>query len=962
MKTESFPVPIPLPPFLCPKLRCPTPGRAAGVFTQSVNAVLLSRCLHRYDLASGSFHALITASPAGASRTEDWLKPLRHGPRLRRHSFHEPSSMNSPIIRHSRPPAVAAFAFALVALALAGSTLLAADASSEKLSPDQLAFFEKKIRPVLVTKCYQCHSAESEKVKGGLLLDTREGIRRGGATGHGVTPRDLKDSLVIKAIRGDIKDGLMPPKEKLPADVIADFEKWVLMGAPDPRDGSSKLAGKKPDLAEAKKFWSFQPPAKTPVPAVKNAAWPKTDIDRFILAALEAKGLRPVADADRVTLLRRVTFDLVGLPPTPEQVRAFSTADSPRALEKIVDELLASPQFGERWGRHWLDIARYAESTGKERNYAYPQAWRYRDYVIAALNADKPYDQFLREQIAGDLLPAKDTAQRNELLIATGFLALGPKGLNERNREAFVMEMVDEQIDATTRATIGLTVSCARCHDHKFDPISTRDYYALAGIFKSSHTYYGTGGGEANKNRQPSTLMPLVKSLTPAAAPAVVAAKPIADIDEATAPEASAITASPKTLTPAMKAELLAMTKKNPKLVARLKSMSDEQKIALIERRGETLPAVKPAQAAKAAKAQKAAKKKGDGVQSAAKASTGGEPSGELVMGVLEGRAADCPIYLRGELDEKGPVIPRGFVSVLASAAVPKINPAHSGRLELAQWLTSRDNPLTARVMANRVWQHLFGQGLVRTPDNFGATGERPTHPELLDYLAHQVMDQQWSLKRLVRAVVLSRAYQLSATGDATNFAADPDNHLLWHATQRRLDAEAIRDAALAVSGQLDLAPPHGSPVTALGEGDIGRGNARGALKAESRKRSVYLPIVRDLVPDILDLFDFAEPSLVVAERDVTNVPSQALFMLNSPFIYNQSAALAQFLQAEPDSSRRITTAYLRTLARLPTPAEQQRAGQFIAKLTATPGSKAATAWTTFTQALLASAEFRFLN
>ena len=867
--------------------------------------------------------------------------------------------MNTPIIRHLFQLAAAA------ALSLSGSTLLSADAVVERISPEQLAFFEKKIRPVLATKCYQCHSAESEKVKGGLLLDTREGIRMGGETGHGVTPRDLKDSLVIKAIRGDIKDALMPPKEKLPADVIADFEKWVLMGAPDPRDGNSKLAKKKPDLAEAKKFWSFQPPAKAPVPAVKNAAWPKTDLDRFILAALESKNLRPVADADRVTLLRRVTFDLVGLPPTPEQVRAFSTAGSPRALEKIVDELLASPQFGERWGRHWLDIARYAESTGKERNYAYPQAWRYRDYVIAALNADKPYDQFLREQIAGDLLPAKDAAERNQLLVATGFLALGPKGLNERNREAFVMEMVDEQIDATTRATIGLTVSCARCHDHKFDPIPTRDYYALAGIFKSTHTYYGTGDGDANKNRQPSTLLPLVKSLTPAAPAAtanVAAVKPAVAKPAAAEPDLESLASPPKSLTPELSARLKQMAQKNPKFAARLKSMTEAQKLAALERQGETPQNVKPAQAAKAAKAQKAAKKKGDGVQSEAKATTGGEPSGELAMGVLEGRAADCPIYIRGELTEKGPVIPRGFVTVLATASTPKLNPAQSGRLELAHWLTSRDNPRTARVMANRVWQHLFGQGLVSTPDNFGATGERPTHPELLDFLAHQLMDQQWSLKRLVRAVVLSRVYQLGSSSDATNFAADPDNHLLWRASQRRLDAEAIRDAALAVSGQLDLAPPNGSPVTAMGDGDISRGNGRGVLKAESRKRSVYLPIVRELVPDILELFDFAEPSLVVAERDVTNVPSQALFMLNSPFIYHQSAALAQSLEAETDAARRATTAYLRTLARLPTPAEQQRAEQFIAKLTATPGSKAAAAWTTFTQALLASAEFRFVN
>ena len=300
-------------------------------------------------------------------------------------------------------------------------------AHAEKISPDQLAFFEKKIRPVLAAKCYKCHSAESEKVKGGLLLDTREGIRAGGETGHAIEPGNLKDSLLIAAIRSEKKDLQMPPKEKLPADVIADFEKCVLMGAPDPRESKAKVAAKKPDLAAAKNFWAFQPPQKAPVPQVKDSKWAVTDVDGFVLSALEAKGLKPVADADRATLLRRVCFDLIGLPPTPEQVRAFLDDKSPKAFEKVVDQLLASPQFGERWGRHWLDVARYAESTGKERNYAYPQAWRYRDYVIASFNADKPYDEFIREQVAGDLLPAKDAAERNEHLIATGFLAIGPK-------------------------------------------------------------------------------------------------------------------------------------------------------------------------------------------------------------------------------------------------------------------------------------------------------------------------------------------------------------------------------------------------------------------------------------------------------------------------------------------------------------------------------------------------------
>ncbi len=723
----------------------------------------------------------------------------------------------------------------------------------------------------------------------------------------------------------------------------------------------------------ARSFCSFQPVKPAAVPQPKNAQWSASGIDRFVLQKLEEQHLTPVADAAAHTLIRRLYFDLVGLPPTPEQVRAFVTDKSPKAFEKIVDELLASPQFGERWGRHWLDLAHYAESTGKERNYPYSQAWRYRDYVIASLNADKPYDQFIREQIAGDLLPARTAAERNENLIATGFLALGPKGLNERNREAFVMEVVDEQIDVATRAVIGLTASCARCHDHKFDPISTRDYYALAGIFKSTGVFYGTGDGTAGKNRQPSTLLPLVKSLAaPTVAtitPAPAAAKP-----ETTDAEVAPSAAAPKTLTPELKARLQRLAANNPKLAQRLNKMSPAEKLATLERieakkAGNAAPALAlaptapetPATPVAAAKA-KAGKKKGNNTQTPARPSVGGEPSGELAMGVLDGRAADCPIYVRGELDEKGPVIPRGFLTVLATSATPKINPTQSGRLELAQWLTSRDNPLTARVMANRVWQHLLGQGLVTTPDNFGATGERPTHPELLDHLAQQLMNNHWSLKRLVRSLVLSRVYQLSSANDEKNFAADPDNKFLWHAHQRRLDAESIRDAALAVSGQLDLTPPHGSPISALGDDDLGKGGRRALAKNDTRKRSVYLPIIRDMVPDILELFDFAEPSLVIAERDVTNVPAQALFMLNSAFIHDQSAALARSLEAEPDASRRVTAAYLRTLSRLPMPAEQERAEKYVAKLTAAPGSKAEAAWATFTQALLASAEFRFLN
>jgi len=853
-------------------------------------------------------------------------------------------------------PATLGACLTIAAAFVVSVSLRAADKllPSETITPDQLAFFEKRIRPVLAAKCYKCHSAEAEKVKGGLLLDTRDGIRLGGATGHAVEPGDLKGSLLIAALRGEKKDLLMPPKEKLPPEVIADFEKWILMGAPDPRDGKPKLA-KKPDASEGKNFWAFQPVQPVSVPKVNDSKWPASDIDRFVLAKLEQNKLKPVADADAHTLIRRLYFDLLGIPPTPAEVDAFvreshGTHASTRSYEALVDRLLASPQFGERWGRHWLDVARYAESSGKERNYLYTQAWRYRDYVIDAINADKPYDQFIREQVAGDLLPAKNAAERNERLIATGFLAMGPKGFNERNREQFVMDNVDEQIDVTTRAVMAVTVSCARCHDHKFDPISTKDYYAVAGIFKSTDIYYGTGDGAAGKNRQPGKLLPLAKDAS------FKEVKPASAVPAASTPQAEPEAIKPSLLTPQQEAQLAKLAQGNPKLAERLRSLTPEQKaLALARFQG-------GAGAAKAAKAGKGAKKATRAVESPGERTELGDGE-RVIMGVLDGRVADCPIYVRGELQEKGPVIPRGFVAVLnPSGSVQQIPASQSGRLELAQWLTSPQNPLTARVMANRVWLHLFGEGIVASADNFGATGDRPTHPELLDFLAGRLVANQWSVKKLVREVVLSRTYRLSAAHDTKNFATDPDNSLYWRANQRRLDAESIRDAVLAVSGRLDLEPPRSSPVTALGDMDIGR-NRNAVLKADSRKRSVYLPIVRDMVPDVLDLFDFAEPSLVVANRDVTTVPSQALFMLNSPFIHENSTALAKRVQtAASDDRARITSAYLTALSRPPTPVELARGESYLKKLSAEPGCSPETAWTTFCQAFIASAEFRYIK
>lgn len=784
--------------------------------------------------------------------------------------------------------------------------VLTATAAEQKPTDEQVAFFEKNIRPVLVKSCYDCHSAKSEKVKGGLLLDTRDGLLKGGDTGHAVVPGNLDESLLIGALRYTDKDTQMPPQKsggKLSDEVIANFEQWVRMGAPDPRDGAAKTVAEM-DKEKAKAFWSFQPPKNTNPAAVKDAAWPRTEIDHFVLAAMEAKGVKPVPDTEPRARLRRAYFDLIGMPPPTDVANAFlaESAKGPEAQQKafadIVDKLLQSPQYGERWGRHWLDVARYAESTGKESNNLYPTAWRYRDYVIESFNDDKPYDEFIREQIAGDLMAASEAAEYNDHLTATAFLAIGTKNIAEKNRLTFTMDRVDEQIDASTRAVLGLTVSCARCHDHKYDPVTMRDYYGLAGIFRSTDVFYGTEG-KKNKSLNASSLLPL-------------------------ADESKSLSQQP------------GIVRKAAPLVAD----------------------------AKGKKNKKAGKKK----SYVAKAAESPQQMMHEVMGVRDGRIDDTPLYLKGETDDPGPVVPRGLMTLLGAA--PAMPADASGRLQLAQWLTVKENPLTARVAVNRVWQHLFGQGIVRTADNFGSTGERPTHPELLDYLALRFVDEGWSTKKLIREIVLSRVYQLGTRTDPANTQIDPGNTLLWRANPRRLDAEAIRDAMLTASGLMDLNPPGGSMVASVGDGRASAYSSR-FVNAQFHYRSVYLPIVRDFVPSCLEVFDFAEPSLVVANRDTTNVPSQALYLMNNEFVIEQSKALAHRISTVPgiDHKGRITLAYELALCRPPTDAERARADVFlrdevkglIALNKGKVPAAAEAAYATFCQALFASAEFRLL-
>ena len=799
---------------------------------------------------------------------------------------------------------------------------------------DKTDFFEAKIRPVLIESCYKCHSAAAQangKLKGGLLLDNRESIRRGGETGPAVVPGNTKQSLLLSALRHE--DFEMPPKGKLPDGVIADFAKWIQMGAPDPRDGATAVESKI-DLEKGRQFWSFQPVQKPTLPENIDPAWSQTGIDRLVAATMTAKGLKPVDLATAEVLVRRLYLDLIGLPPSPQELeqwveRLEANNQRQTALESLVDSLLESPQFGERWGRHWLDVARYAESNGNSRNATFPHAWRYRDYVIDAFNADTPFDQFITQQIAGDLLPHKTTEQRNANLIATGFLALASKPVIRGRGGKFIPDIVADQIEVTTRSVLGMTVSCARCHDHKFDPIPTTDYYGLAGVFASSQTLYG-GGGNSMGGAPASGLHALISD-------DLAKNKRYAEWQT----ELSRVTKRQKEV-----ANEIKRMRTRPKKGEKPKPVTAEQKGRLKEL---TLEKKQLAGELKKLRAKPVA-------------------APQAAMGIREGSGInEVPVYVRG-VSPKGDAVTRRLLTVLSDSESPEFSDQQSGRLELAQWLTSSDNPLTARVMANRVWQHLFGIGIVRTPDNFGVNGTRPSNPELLDYLASVFVEDGWSVKKLIRRLVLTRSYQLSTAYQEANYKTDPDNIYVWRHARKRLEAEVIRDTILLASGTLTEKRPVGSVVTAHGGKLIQDSLTPDKIHKPSNHRSVYLPILRNGLPEVLEIFDVADPSLVVGRRNVTIVPAQDLYLMNNPFVLQKSEEFAQrLLQESDDEKGRIDLAYRIALSRRSTKDEQMKAGRFLAEvITSLPESKTKeerqlTAWTGFCQALFVSSEFRYL-
>jgi hypothetical protein len=777
----------------------------------------------------------------------------------------------------------------LIALCFCGHS---AAGQENQENPEAVEFFEKKIRPLFVAKCYNCHSANTN-AKGELRVDDRAGLIHGGRRGPAIVPGQPAESLLLEAVSHRNKKLKMPPEGPLTDEEIADLTQWISDGAAWPAaEMPYELGEPDPEYERLKReHWAWQPLVEHAPPNVSESDWSQNFVDRFIFAKLAEKGLRPTTAADKISLIRRVTFDLTGLPPTTTEIDEFLADNSPEAFTKVVDRLLASPAFGERWGRHWLDIARYAESTGSSRNMPYPHAWRYRDYVIDSLNADKPFDQFVREQIAGDLLPADSKEQHEEQLIATGFLALGVKDVNQRFKVRFTMDNIDEQIDAVTRSILGLTASCARCHDHKFDPIPTTDYYALAGIFHSTDLCAGVRnkmGGGGLEYYDPKMLVRLTS--------------------DDKGPDPQLVAAAQKKFEKA-KAEWDAI-RGTPRGLERGKNGRPRQRqfrLKMERAQADLLELTDPA------------------------------TRGAAVMGVREANTfGNIEIRINGEAEQLGPIVPRGFLSVPQLANVPAIPAQQSGRLQLAEWLTDETNPLTSRVFVNRVWQYLFGKGLVTTVDNFGIMGDAPSHPELLDQLAIKFVNESWSIKSLVRSLVLTKTYQLSSAEIAENMAVDPANRWLWRHAPRRLEAEEIRDAVLATAGKLDRSRPEASPakdlkvVELLDSSPLAR-----QIEAKARRssvRSVYLPLLRNLTPISLQVFDFAEQGMVTGSRDATTVATQALYLLNDSFVRTQSMELAEHVLRIPELTRdeRVSFIYRQTLGRKPSSVEIALATSYL--------------------------------
>ncbi|HET9220425.1 MAG TPA: PSD1 and planctomycete cytochrome C domain-containing protein [Terriglobia bacterium] len=871
--------------------------------------------------------------------------------------------------------------------------------SSQPPTKAQLEFFESRIRPIFANNCYRCHSPANGNPRGGLELDWKGGWEKGGSEGPAIVPGDPEKSLVILAVRYTDPDLQMPPNNaRLSDEQVNDLVSWVRMGAPDPRttrpSGNGVTYG-----GSGKNHWAFKPVAKIVPPVVKNETWVRNDVDRFVLAKLEANGMTANGPADKRTLIRRAYYDLIGLPPTPEQVNAFLADESPNAFEKVIDSLLASPRYGERWARHWLDVARYSDTKGqpnrrREETAFYPYAWTYRDYVIKAFNEDVPYDQFIREQLAADRIGDGQQAKKNpSTLAALGFLTLGD------HFNGNLSDIINDRIDVTSKAFLGLTVTCARCHDHKFDPIPTADYYSLYGIFASSiepddepiigppnaeydgylarrrdldermssmrnqnvsgflgdyrqygaHYLYAMALPERERapyltkiGANPALLQNWINFTRPRPAFPVFGVwnammRPPAQrfaqqaprvldnlLDGPRAAELNPIVVkafdgqSPRNLADVANIYRKLFARTDPEWEAAMTSVIEDSMLRLLPR---------PQQ-----NQYRQLRNQSDMLELV---DPGAPPRAHVL---LDGpRPADSPILIRGQAETPGDVVPRRFLEVLSGSSRPRFRDG-SGRLELANAIASKTNPLTARVMVNRVWQHHFGEGFVSTPDDLGNQSSPPTHPELLDWLANRFMTDAWSLKKLHKVILLSATWQQSSRNNVQFAEKDPFNRLLWRANVRRLEFEPLRDSILSIGGGLDLAVG-GHPVD-LSEGlraQGGRGRGAGVLNGQYRlstepRRTIYGYVDRADLSEVLNVFDFPNPNTSIGKRYETTVPQQALFLMNSPLVIEQVRNVVNrdaFQDAESDDAR-IRLLYELFFQRLPTGAEVSAGTEFI--------------------------------
>ena len=930
-------------------------------------------------------------------------------------------------------------ALPLIALSL-GTTLLAQ-------TPAQLELFEKNARPLFAEKCQPCHNAKLRS--GGFDLSTPEGIKEAGAIGIFGKAADPENSPILKALgyENRIK---MPPQGKLSPETIAAVRDWVTAGAPSPAttpSAGNSLAGTgvrpvalRGVITDAdKNFWSFKPLSQAPPPIPKQTGWALNPIDQFVLANLEKNGLKPAPHADKTTLLRRATFDLTGLPPTEKELQAFLADKSPNAFEKVVDRLLASPRYGERWGRHWLDVMRYADSTGSDEDHRYPHAWRFRDYVIQAFNDDMPYNQFVREQLAGDILAADpNSGVGYRGIVATGFLALGKKALAQKDLPLKRYDVVDDQIDVTAKAFMGLTVTCARCHDHKFDPIATKDYYQMAAIFASTLSYEKGETGDPIQTplaapgefetfkKQWTAYNKLEESLSKIInfdedakknreiaekqiAPSMLAAYRVYAQNESVSSVAAATKLDEKQLTrwveylrdrkrpelakwhsaaDTSRADIAAQYQEDfrrsayqydqdlswwkearnsfpssGKIAGPRPQMTAEKDAFFIaawqnggplhRTRDEQLAAISPEKSKDALALL---------LQAADMERTLPRKEIPMACAVKEGETMDQKVFLRGDYHSLGDPVARTVPAILRlSAPAPEVK-TKSGRLELANWIIDPRNPLPPRVMANRIWQGHFGDGIVRTPDNYGRLGERPSNPELLDYLAKTFIENGWSIKKMHRLIMLSKTYQMSAAFDEEKKAKDPENRLLSHFPRQRLSIEEIRDAYLAMGGDLDLTMG-GTLDPGVGTDGETSANRISMNPEKTNRRSVYLPLRRSNLPTLYTLFDFGDATSPEGHRSPTTVATQALFVMNSPLVIREATHVADsVLKQQKQDKRRVEEIYLRVLDRRPDANEIDQGLTYMAsfrrKWSDIDEEKA---WTSLTHALMASNEFIFV-